>query len=194
MQENGMKIRRKLMKKLTPERYEHTLGVAYTAVALAMRYECDLDQAEIAGLLHDCAKQYDDSTIYEMCQKYNISMSEAELKNKALLHTKLGAFIAMKKYQVADKEIISAILCHTTGKPDMSMLEKIVYVADYIEPRRYKAPNLPQIRHMAFIDIDHALLMILGDTLSYLKKTGNWIDEQTVKTYDYYKALLEEED
>lgn len=101
--------------------------------------------------------------------------------------------MAMDKFGINDKDIINAILYHTTGRPAMSTLEKIIYIADYIEPRRIKAPNLTEIRRMAFVDLDCTMLMILGDTLEYLKKRHkdrkDIMDEMTVKTYDYYKQL-----
>ena len=115
-----------------------------------------------------------------------------ERRNPFLLHAKLGAFLAMHQYGVNDREIVSAILNHTTGKPNMSLLDKIVYVADYIEPRRNKAPNLPEVRKLAFLDLDEALYKILSDTLNYLDKGSGEIDEMTLKAYEYYKAKREE--
>ena len=191
MRDNVIKIRKKLERRLSEDRFEHTLGVAYTSVALAMRYGCDLEQAEIAGLLHDCAKQYDEETMEERCRRYNISITESEELNPALLHAKLGAFMAMQKYHVEDKAVISAILCHTTGKPEMSLLDKILYVADYIEPKRDKAPNLKEVRKMAFVDLDQALLKILEDTLNYLGDSPDEVDMMTKATYDFYKNQIQ---
>ena len=128
-------------------RYEHTLGVSYTCMALAMRYSANLDQAEMAGLLHDCAKRYDDATIICKCQEHGIELTEGELRAPAVIHAKLGAWMAEHKYGITDPEVLSAIACHTTGKPAMSLLDKILYVADYIEPRRDKAPNL-SVQHI----------------------------------------------
>lgn len=98
----------------------------------------------------------------------------------------------MHEYGINDKEIVSAILNHTTGKPNMSLLDKIVYVADYIEPRRNKAPNLTEVRKLAFMDLDEALYKILSDTLAYLDDGPGEVDEMTVKAYEYYKAKREE--
>lgn len=176
-----------LQKKLDSDRYEHTIGVAYTAASLAMRYKYDINKALIAGLLHDNAKCIPYEKKLQMCDKYNIHLSDVERENPALLHAKLGAFMAMHKYKINDKEIISAILYHTTGRPDMLLLEKIIYVADYIEPMRYKARRLHEIRELAFKDIDAALLTILEDTLEYLKSINGNIDPLTQKTYKYYK-------
>lgn len=192
MQYNPDKIKQKLKKILDPRRYEHTIGVTYTAIALAMCYGYDFKKAEIAGLLHDCAKSIpDEKKLYE-CIKYNISITEVERKNPYLLHAKLGAFLAMDKYKIEDKDIINAILNHTTGKPAMSFLDKIIYVADYIEPRRDQAPNLDEIRKIAFKDLDLALYLILKDTMEYLESTTADIDKITAGAYEYYKALHEE--
>ena len=116
-------------------------------------------------------------------------MSEFEIANPFLLHAKLGAYVARKKYHVTDEDILSAIQYHTTGRTNMSMLEKIVFVADYIEPNRYKAKNLAEIRKMSFADIDEAVYMILRDTLAYLKSNPKTIDTTTNDAYKYYKEI-----
>ncbi|MFR8779423.1 MAG: bis(5'-nucleosyl)-tetraphosphatase (symmetrical) YqeK, partial [Enterocloster sp.] len=161
MDSRVIEIRKHLKKKLDPMRFEHTLGVSYTCQALAMRYGYDLDKAELAGLLHDCAKRYDRPTMLEKCISRGIPVSESEERDPSLLHAKLGAWMAREKYGVDDEEILSAIACHTTGKTDMGMLDKILYVADYIEPRRYKAADLPRMRKLAFEDLDRACLAIM---------------------------------
>ena len=189
MDERITEIRKHLKKKLNPMRYEHTLGVSYTCMALAMRYSADLDQAEMAGLLHDCAKRYDDVTIIRKCQEHGVELTESELRAPAVIHAKLGAWMAEHKYGITDPEILSAIACHTTGKPAMSLLDKILYVADYIEPRRDKAPNLPALRRLAFEDLDEALYQILDSTRNYLKKTGTAEDATTEQTWEYYSNL-----
>lgn len=189
MNKNFKNITKDLKNSLDKDRYEHTIAVAYTAVCLAMKYEVDLDKAEIAGLLHDCAKGISDDKKLKKCLEHNISINETEKLKPSLLHAKLGAFIAMDKYGIQDKEIINAILKHTTGSQAMTMLEKIVFVADYIEPNRDKAKNLIEIRRIAFEDIDKAVYMIMRDTLEYLKKSNSPIDNQTQKAYEYYEKL-----
>ncbi len=184
------KLHKKLRRELDEERYLHTLGVEYTAAALAMRYECNIKKARLAGLLHDCAKSIDSSEYIEFAQKYNISVNDSEMKNPGLLHAKIGGFLAIKKFNVSDSEIIEAIICHTTGKPDMNMLEKIVYVSDYIEPGRTMLPRIDEIRKTAFIDIDSALMMILEDTMKHLTESGKVLDPLTKKTYDFYKENI----
>lgn len=186
------KIRKAMEKSLDGKRFEHTLGVEYTAAALAMRYGASIKAAQLAGLLHDCAKCMSDEKRLSICEKHNIGVSEYEKRNPSLLHAKVGSFLAMEEYGVTDKDVIHAILNHTTGRPGMSLLEKIVFVADYIEPGRDKAPNLSEIRELAFVDLDKALLRILEDTLAYLKEDGEEMDPQTGKTYEYYKDLEKE--
>lgn len=180
------KIKKSLQKSLDYDRYEHTIGVAYTATSLAMRYNSDLKNAEVAGLLHDCAKCVDNEKKLALCEKYNIKINDVERRNPFLLHSKLGSFIAMQKYNIRTKDIINAILNHTTGRPEMSMLEKIIFVADYIEPNRTQAPNLTMIREIAFQNIDLAVEKILKDTLDYLSSSNDEIDPMTEKTYQYY--------
>lgn len=187
------KIRKQLSKALDNKRFEHTQGVAYTSAALAMRYGEDTKKAELAGLLHDCAKCLDNEKKIQMCKKHNISISEAEENNPFLLHAKVGGHLAKTKYKVDDDDIIQAIVFHTTGRPGMSLLEKIVYIADYIEPARDQAPNLDEIRQLAFRDLDDALLKILEDTLVHLKSAKKEIDPMTQMTYDYYKRKQSEE-
>ena len=186
------KIRKALEKAQDARRYEHTLGVAYTATALAMRYGASLKDAEMAGLLHDCAKCLTDEKRLAICEKHNISINEIERRNPFLLHAKVGSYLAMEEFDVTSSDVINAILNHTTGRPGMSLLEKIIYVADYIEPNRKQAPNLTEVRKMAFIDLDQTLVMILKDVLEYLESTEGDVDPMTRKPYEYYAGKGEE--
>ncbi len=181
------KLRKKLKSKLSDSRYEHSLSVSFTCICLAMRYGYPLDKAELAGLLHDCAKCYDDKEILKYCEKHNIPVSEMERKVPAVLHAKYGAWLAKKNYGIEDSEILNAIACHTTGKPNMQILDKILYVADYIEARRYKAGNLPTMRKLAFENLDEALYQIMKGTLDYLTDRGGRIDPMTAEAFAYYE-------
>ncbi len=184
------KIKKKLRRHLDKERYEHTLGVMYTAAALAMVYRTDINKALLAGLLHDCAKCIPGEKKIRLCEKYGLSVNQAERQNPGLLHSKLGAYIATSKYGVEDNEVLDAICYHTTGRPQMTLLDKIIYIADYIEPNRYEAPNLEDARRMAFVDIDACLYMILKDSLSYLETRSLAIDPMTEKTFQYYQEEI----
>ena len=162
------------------------MGVAYTATSLAMRHGADMEKAEVAGLLHDCAKYMDVDKMEQLCRKGGIELSEMEIGNPSLLHSKAGSVLAQTRYGYSDPEILDAIRYHTTGRPLMTTLDKIIFIADYIEPGRCVAPNLPEIRRLAFEDLDAALRKILQDTLDYLPTTGKAIDPMTQRTYDYY--------
>lgn len=184
---NWKKLRKQIKKAQTSNRYEHTLGVEYTAAALAMRYGADMEKAQLAGLLHDCAKCLSNDELLEYCEKHHIPVTAPERKSPFLLHGKVGGYLAEKKYKINDSDVISAIVCHTTGKPNMNLLEKIVFIADYIEPGRKRAEGLNELRKLAFIDLDEALMQILGNTLDYLKKNDYNIDPHTEETWKYYR-------
>ncbi len=187
MNDKNTEIRKRIKKMLDKDRYRHTLGVAYTAAGLAMRYRLDPQRLITAGLLHDCAKNIPNDEKYALCKKYGIKLNEVEKRAPYLLHAKLGAYIAEKDFGIKDKEILDAVRYHTTGRPDMTLTEKIIFVADYIEPDRSEAPNLTDIREMAFNDIDDAVRKILSDTLNYLSKGSRAVDPATKETYDFYE-------
>ena len=183
-------LQKQIKEELTDDRFEHTLGVMYTAEALAMRYGVDMDKAAVAGLLHDCAKCIPNQQKIKLCKKHDIEITEMEKKNPSLLHAKLGAYMANKVYGVSDAEVLNAIRWHTTGKPDMTMLDIIIYMADYIEPNRDKAPNLKEIRKLCFENIEEALYQVLEGTLVYLSNRPDMIDPMTKISYDFYKWKL----
>lgn len=193
MDDKILKLQHTLKKELDEDRYQHTLGVMYTSASMAMRYDVDVTQALLAGLLHDCAKCIPGDKKIHLCEKYGLPVSDVEYKNPSLLHARLGAYLAEKKYHIHDPEIIRAISSHTTGRPGMSLLEKIVYIADYIEPGRKELPNMKEVRPLAFKDIDECLFRILKDSLVYLNSRNISIDPMTQKTYDYYKDELKKE-
>ena len=174
----------------TKQRYNHTIGVAYTAASLAMKYETSVDQAFLAGILHDCAKCISDQKLIEKCEQNNIFISDFERKCPYLLHSKLGSYYASSKYEIKNQDILNAITYHTTGRPNMSMLEKIIFVADFIEPNRFKASNLDEIRKISFENIDMTVFIILKNTIDYLTKNDSPIDSTSIETYEYYKQLI----
>ena len=185
------KIRKQMKRILHAKRFEHTLGVAYTAANLASIYNEDIDKAFIAGLLHDCAKCYSAEKNLKLCKIYNIVLNDVELSHTALLHSKVGAYLAEHKYKITDSDILNAILYHTTGRCNMSTLEKIIYIADYIEPTRKASPNLEESRKLAFQDLDQAMAFITGNILEYLYSLNLEIDTRTKETYEYYIRVKE---
>lgn len=185
-------LRKSIRKAQDAKRYEHTIGVEYTAAALAMRHGANVEDALLAGLLHDCAKCMSNEKLVALCEKYHIPVSETERKMPFLLHGKVGGYLAEKKYGIQNQDVVNAIVNHTMGREEMSLLEKIVFVADYIEPGRTHAANLDALRKLAFQDIDLAMLRVLEGTLEHLRSNGWAIDSRTEKTYEYYKNLLSE--
>ncbi len=179
-----------LSSNLKPKRYVHTLGVAMTAANLAALHDCDEKKASLAGLLHDCAKYLTSVEQIALCREYGIPLTDVELENPALIHAKLGVHFARIKYRVTDKEILSAIRFHTTGRPQMTDLEKIIYLADYMEPKRAmkcEPYSLGKVRKACFSDLDRAMYMVLTNCVEYLKSSGMPLDEMTVKAMKYYK-------
>lgn len=181
------KLRKEIEKVQDGKRFEHTLGVEFTSAALAMRYGASVKSAETVGLLHDCAKCFSGEELLSICRKNRLPFSKTEESNPLLLHAKVGAYLAREQYGVEDPDILQAIHNHTTGRPGMSLLEKIVFIADYIEPGRNHAPNLEEIRRLAFTDLDKALLKILEDTLEYLDKSNHDVDPMTRRTWEFYR-------
>ncbi|MCH4034250.1 MAG: bis(5'-nucleosyl)-tetraphosphatase (symmetrical) YqeK [Lachnospiraceae bacterium] len=184
---------KELEKQLKYSRFVHTMGVTFTATSLAMRYGADVKKAELAGLLHDCAKYVPVDEMERICREGGLEISSFERGNSALLHSKAGSVLARTKYGVTDKEVLDAIRFHTTGRPGMTLLDKIVFIADYMEPGREEAPDLSIVRPLAFSDLDQALLQILSDTLDYLEGTGKKIDPMTRRTWEFYKTMVQTE-
>lgn len=175
-------IKADLKEKLPKKRYEHTLGVAYTSAALAMRYGEDIIKAELSGILHDIAKAKKLPKLKELMIGFDDPYTDAGyvemVSDKApqILHAIYAPYLAKKNYKIEDKDILSAIRWHTTGKKDMSTLEKIVFVADYIEPNRKQLPSLDEIRTLAFQDITKAVERIAMSTIEFLNDQDVYID------------------
>ena len=173
-----------------PKRFRHSLGVADTAMCLAACHGADIYKAYVAGILHDNAKYIDYDEQIKLCDDLGIPISKIERDNPYLLHAKVGAYMASEKFGIKDMAITEAIKWHTTGKPAMNKLEMIIFIADFIEPMRYKAKNLDEIRSLAFKSLDEAAFKILGDTLDRLRFKGRTIDSMTNDAYEYLKNKL----
>lgn len=183
------KIQKKLKKNLSEKRLIHSLSVMDTAIELARHHGYDLEKAAIAGLLHDCAKSLSNKRKLELAMQYSFKLSDAEIENPDLLHAKLGAIVAKEEYGIKDLEILNAIDCHTTGKPNMTTLDKIIYIADYIEPKRMPLPRIEHLRELAMDSLDEALVEIIHDTIEHLKEQERTIDSRSLETYVFYKNI-----
>lgn len=186
--------RKYIKSKLNKKRYIHSLGVAYTAASLAFVYDVDINKARIAGILHDNAKCYLPNEIIDKCQKVGIEITQYEIEAPELLHSKLGSYIASNELKIEDNDIINAICYHTTGRANMSLLERIIFVSDYIEPNRSNLEHLDKIRKLAFTNIDEAIVQICSSTIDYLNSKNGTIDPATYATYKYYKGVVENND
>lgn len=180
-------INARLHSVLTPKRYKHTQGVAAEAAKLAKRYDEDTKKAYIAGLLHDCAKCFTDSEKLKLCKSYGVETDEILKSQPDLTHSFLGAKIAEAEYGIRDKDILNAIAYHTTGRPNMSLLEKIVFIADYIEPNRDYFQGLDKIRKLAYNNIDKAIVCALEGTIEYNKKKNRVIHPLGIAALRYLK-------
>lgn len=168
---------------LKPKRMPHVLGTEQEAVRLVRRYGGDETQARIAALLHDCTKKLDMAQQLALCERYGIMLDELEQRALKLLHSKTGAAIARDVFGVEDA-VYDAILYHTTGKPDMTRLEKIIYLADYIEPTR-DFPGVDELRKTVYEDMDKGLLMGLTMTIQEMEEIGNPVHHLTRDARDY---------
>lgn len=180
-------INARLHSVLTPKRYKHTQGVAQEALQLAKRYDIDSDKAYLAGLLHDCAKCLTDEEKLELCDKYGLILDDILKSQPDLTHSFLGAKIAEKEYGINDNEILDAIAYHTTGRPNMSMLEKIIFIADYIEPNRDYFQGLDKVRELAYKDINKAVICSLENTINYNKHKKRIIHPLGIAALEYLK-------
>ncbi len=180
------RLRKEMKLVLNADRFDHTLGVAYTAANMAAVHDVPIDKAITAGYLHDCAKNLEHDEQIKICKKYGVEITDVERRNPALIHAKAGMCLAEHKYGIEDEDILGAIRWHTTGHPGMTDLEKIVFIADFIEPNRKPLEHMSEIRKLAYTDLDKCMLHILSDTLNYLKNIDKECDDMTAKTYEYY--------
>lgn len=179
---------------LDEQRFIHTRGVAYTAAALAMRwYKYEVDRVMIAGYMHDCAKCMSLPQQLKAAEDGMIYISDYYIQHPKLIHALVGPVVAQEEYGIFDREIHEAIRTHTTGAPNMTTMQKIIYVADFIEPNREGViMHIENYRETAFTDLDKAVYMIADQTLGYLTKKGTDIDPMTEATRDFYRKLVEE--
>ena len=171
---------------LKHRRIPHVLGTEQEAIRLAQRYGADVEKARVAALLHDCTKKLDMPEQLALCERYGIRLDELERQALKLLHAKTGAAIAKDVFGV-DEEIYSAIWYHTTGHAGMTKLEKIIYLADYIEPSR-DFPGVDRLRNVCYEDLDKGLLLGLEMTIEEMTAMGNPVHHATIEARDWLKG------
>lgn len=171
---------------LSYRRIPHVLGMEQEAIRLAERYGADVEKARVAALLHDCTKKLDMEAQMALCREYGIALDELERQALKLLHAKTGAAVAESVFGV-DREIGDAIRWHTTGRAGMSLLEKIVYLADYIEPTR-DFPGVDKLRKVCYEELDKGLLLGLEMTIEEMTEMGNPVHRATIEARDALKG------
>lgn len=182
-------IKNYLQDNLSPKRFIHSVCVANLAVDLAKFYGEDIFKAYIGGLLHDCAKEIPNSEKIEMCYKYKIKIDRALKLQPDLLHQFLGEKIAYEKFYIRDIDILNSIRHHTTGRKRMSLLEKIVYIADYTEPNRIH-DTVKYIRRLLYDNLNQALAYCLKITLDENKRKNRLIYHLSNEAFQFYKSNL----
>lgn len=182
-------LRAKVMPYLTEKRIAHVLGCENEAVSLANRWGEDPERAAVAGILHDITKKLNAEEQLKLCEKYGIINDAAEVANPKLLHAKTGAAFARELFGIED-DIYGAIRWHTTGKPDMTLLEKIIYLADFVEPTR-NFPGVEELRELCFEDIDAAMAKGLEMSLEFIRSGGAEPYKDSVEACEWYAALVD---
>lgn len=173
-------MRAELQRRLKPSRYEHSLGVADTAVALAHRFGVDEEQARVAGLLHDCAREYKNDELIAEAKKRGLAVTALDEAMPILLHAYIGSRRVSEIYGVDDSAIAQAIYRHTVGGANMTPLDKIVWFADMIEPHR-DYPEVANLRRLAReASLDEMVLEGLTQSILFVTQKGHLIHPDTV--------------
>lgn len=173
-----------LKKNLNESRYIHVIGVVETAEKLASIYGEDKIKARYAALIHDLAKHENGNALISICENHGYTLSLVERNAPHLLHGLAGAIIAKEKMGIEDNDILNAAIFHTTGKEDMTLLEKIIYIADYIEPSR-DFKGVEELREITFKNLDEGLLKAFDNTIKFIIDKGLLIHQRTIEARNY---------
>jgi predicted HD superfamily hydrolase involved in NAD metabolism len=182
-------VREKLASVLTEKRFIHSLNVADTVVKMAKHYGADEKRTYIAGLLHDCGKSYKGNAAREFAKETGYEPDEIEWLQPGLLHGVIGEYIARHEYGVTDTEVLAAIRWHITGRAGMSVIEKIIYVSDYIEPGR-GFTGVEAMREEAFRNLDRCIVLCANSTIRYVVENGYLLHPKTVETRNHSLLAL----
>lgn len=186
------KMEFKLKKELDRQRFEHTLGVEQTARQMARVFGEDEEKAALAGLLHDCAKCMPLSQMIKAARHADVDPVMKE--SKALMHAVAGRCVAQDVYGVQDEDVLGAIRWHTTGHAGMTRLEKIIYLADVIEPNRKPYPGLEALRALCMQDLDGAMHTALRMSLEHVREQGKTLHPDTLAALaDYEPEMVQEQ-
>lgn len=181
-------IRAVLSERIKRKRLSHTMLTALEAVKLAHRYGADTKKARLAAILHDCVK-LPNKELVEFCDANGYEISDYERENPYLIHSRLGARLAQEEYGVDDEEILQAIRHHTLGRVGMSLMDKIIYVADKIEPSRHYE-GLDDVRRVAYENLNRAMLLVMQHSAEYTVSSGRKINPSTAAVMEYLKGEI----
>lgn len=182
---NNIDIEKKLKEMMPERRLKHSLNVAKCAVELSEIYNCDKEKAYLAGMTHDCAKYFNDEQVEYSVNKFKIDLDDMEKNNLALSHSVIGSYVIKEAFNIKDEEIINAVKYHTTGRENMTLLEKIIYIADLIEEGR-DFPRVDELRKLAYGKrLDESLILSFNNTIKYVIDNNQLIHPRTVKARNY---------
>ena len=176
-------IRALLEKNLPPKRYQHSMRVYETALALGKRHHAEEAKVALAALLHDCGREIPVKESVEKARALGLPVDFIEAGQPVLLHAKIGACLATQKYGVTDPEVLEAIRCHTTGAETLSLTARIVFLADMLEPGR-RFPGVEELRRLAREDLEQAMFTAYRDTICYLLEAGALIHPAAIAGYN----------
>lgn len=169
-----------LANELRPARFRHCRDVSQTAVRLAERWDADIEKARLAVILHDCARNLKGEELLKTSRQFGMIPSPLELLQPALIHAPLGAIIAERRFGISEPQVLQAIRRHTTGAPQMTLLDKVIYLSDCIEPGR-NFSGVRKIRDMAVEDLDAAVLLAYEHSILFVVANGGLLHPNTVE-------------
>lgn len=182
---NYKDIEYKLEEMLPERRLKHSMNVSQCAVKLSEIYSYDMEKAKLAGLIHDCAKYFNDDQVEDSIKKFNIELDSLEENNISLSHSVIGSYVIQETFNIKDEDIINAVRYHTTGRENMTILEKIIYMADLIEEGR-KFPLVDKLRELSYNgSLDEALLLSFNNTIKFVMDNNQLIHPRTVSARNY---------
>lgn len=181
---NEKEITEYLRLNLDNQRFKHSLRVQETSISLAKHYNIDKDKASLAGLVHDCAKNFNIIEVVNILEKNGYNIDKMFLKNSNIMHGLVGSIIAETIMNITDRDILNAIAFHTTGRANMSMLEKVIFIADYIEPMR-NFIGVEELRELAYKNLEDALLLSFNNTIKYVIDKGELIHMDTIEARNF---------
>lgn len=184
-------IKQYIENNFSEKRKVHTEGVRKTAIELAEKYGADPEKAEIAALFHDMYRGVSENTLNYYVK--HLGLDTRYMNNANLAHGKIAAIVMERDFDVKDPDIINAVSFHTTGRAGMSTLEKVVYLADAIEPNRVY-PGVDELRKAAEEDLDKACLMSLTSTADFVRSAGKYLDQDTVLAKEYLEEVIREKE